>query len=460
MTADSFLADVATQVVAWHNRHPLARRITRKDVQGIGLVELPFARDGLPAWDAPQPKRGLLSLMFAPRQRRRSWPAFSEDVVPEIGLKRLAAFAHRHGYEDRPGPPGLPERAVAFDRDLLDPPKPAAQPPERVSRFLVTAAIDIGPQRPRLMLGRGRRPAVLGQRLWSLPRLAALGGGLLVAMLASVALLWLKAMPLRSSAPAGAAASAPAPAAASKPAPKPVASPSSAPAPASAAPAVAVAAPPGVASTPASAVVMQAPRPSVPEAPHRLPPASSAPATRTGSASAASRPATSPAMPASAMMPPLPASAVSTVPPIETQRASAPLVPRLRPDLAASARAEAPGGPLRPPPGQGPAAERAPGTPGVTPPRAIGAAPTAAASATRFYALVTRPVRSKAEADALLRRLRAETDRIGHPTATQTGLLESRDGWRATWWPFTNPRQAENARVALQRRIELEVVDF
>lgn len=60
----------------------------------------------------------------------------------------------------------------------------------------------------------------------------------------------------------------------------------------------------------------------------------------------------------------------------------------------------------------------------------------------------------------MLKRLRAETDRIAHPTATQTALQESRDGWRVTWWPFTNPRQAENARQALARRIELEVVDF
>ncbi len=268
MTADSFLADVATQVVAWHNRHPLARRITRKDVQGIGLVELPVARDAAPAWDAPQARRGLLALMFAPRQRRRSWPAFSEDLVPEVGVKRLAAFAQRHGYDDRPGPAGLPERVAAFDRDLLDPPKPAAQPPERAARYLVTAAIDIGPQRPRLMLGRGRRPAVLGQRLWSLPRLAALGGALLLAMLTGVALLWLKAMPTRGHAGAASAASAAAstPAAVAKRASAPPAPVASAPVPVSASgptlvpasvprPAPALAPPPAAAPAPAPAPV-------------------------------------------------------------------------------------------------------------------------------------------------------------------------------------------------------------
>jgi DNA/RNA-binding domain of Phe-tRNA-synthetase-like protein len=91
------------------------------------------------------------------------------------------------------------------------------------------------------------------------------------------------------------------------------------------------------------------------------------------------------------------------------------------------------------------------------PPRAAPPSPPAAA---HFYALVTRPVRTKPEGEAMLRRLRAETDRIAHPTATQTALQESRDGWRATWWPFTNPRQAENARQALARRIELEVIEF
>jgi hypothetical protein len=126
-------------------------------------------------------------------------------------------------------------------------------------------------------------------------------------------------------------------------------------------------------------------------------------------------------------------------------------VPSLRPDLAASARAEAglhPGLPQRP---------------ASTP--ATGASPSAGDSAARapapFYALVSRPLRSETEADALLKRLRAETQRIGHPTAIETGLQRTPDGWRVTWWPFTHPRQAENARAAMAaRRVDLEPVEF
>ena len=129
------------------------------------------------------------------------------------------------------------------------------------------------------------------------------------------------------------------------------------------------------------------------------------------------------------------------------QRASAPLVPSLRPDLAASARAEAalhPGLPVRPAPASGPSS----------------AASTARAPV-RFYALVSRPLRTEAEADALLRRLRAETQRIAHPTAIETGLQRTPEGWRVTWWPFTHPRQAENARAAMAaRRVDLEPVEF
>jgi hypothetical protein len=122
-------------------------------------------------------------------------------------------------------------------------------------------------------------------------------------------------------------------------------------------------------------------------------------------------------------------------------------VPSLRPDLAASARAEAarhPGLPVRPAPATGPS----------------DAASTARATV-RFYALVSRPLRTEAEADALLQRLRAETQRIAHPTAIETGLQRTPEGWRVTWWPFTHPRQAENARAAMAaRRVDLDLVEF
>jgi len=47
------MKDVAARVVAWHNRHPLARRIKPGDVSGIGVVTIPCApSDALPAGTA------------------------------------------------------------------------------------------------------------------------------------------------------------------------------------------------------------------------------------------------------------------------------------------------------------------------------------------------------------------------------------------------------------------------
>lgn len=439
------MADVAAQVVAWHNRHPLARRIARKDVQSVGIIALPFARPAQPAWNAVTPKRGLLALMFPKRVDRRPWPAFREDALPDIGTARLAQFALKLGWIERPGPAGLPERALQVDRDLLDTPpgRPAAeQPPERLDRFLVTAAIDLGPTRPRLVLGRGRRMPVLGQRLWSLPRIAALGGAVLLAVVVGVAGLWVAATGRRGAdavragaAPASAAAASSAASAAPVARPRPVA------APAASAAASLPARPASAAPVPSAPASVAAPTPPVP-AP--VPAATPAPAPASAAVPVPSSAA------ASAITPAAPPGSITAAPPSITQRASAPLVPPLRPDLAASARAEAarhPGLPQRPPPASG-----------AQPP---GGSASAAQAPVRFYALVSRPLRSEAEADALLRRLRAETQRIGHPTAIETGLQRTPEGWRVTWWPFTHPRQAENARAALAaRRVELELVEF
>jgi hypothetical protein len=152
---------------------------------------------------------------------------------------------------------------------------------------------------------------------------------------------------------------------------------------------------------------------------------------------------------------PVPAPTASTPSMPLTQRASAPLSPSLRPDLAASARAEAarhPDLPLRLPDVGASAARTAP---------LSREAASAARGSARFYALVSRPLRSQAEAEALLGRLRAETNRIAHPTAIETGLQRTPEGWRVTWWPFTHPRQAENARAALAaRRVDLDLVEF
>jgi hypothetical protein len=81
-----------------------------------------------------------------------------------------------------------------------------------VMRYTLTAAIEVGGERTRLLLGPDPRAAVLGRRLWSRPRLAAAGGGLMAAF--SLALGTLMAA-LPSEIPTRSLAAAPAPAAAS-----------------------------------------------------------------------------------------------------------------------------------------------------------------------------------------------------------------------------------------------------
>jgi hypothetical protein len=470
----SFLGDVADRVVAWHNRHPLAQRIRRADVQSVGIVQLPFGREPEPAWHAEPVRRGIWQVLFPGRLRRRVWPAFSEDALPEIGVQPLQAFARRHGYLDRPGPTDLPIRVLQLDEALFAAGAKSGAS-QREERFLVTAAVDAGMRRPRIVLGQGRVPPVLGQRLWSMPRLAALGGGLLLAVVIGIAALWLRAMAPRTAESTPGAPSASSPAQVLPPASAPargtasaVWTPASAPPPAAIEPPVA----PPVAPVPGSAAAVSAPTQPRPVASAAAPtrsavtsaapsasapaPASAAdaragpaPARATAAATAASATGASAPIASAAASGPTAASAAESplaFPLPEVQFASQPLV-RLRPDLVPGRRKGAASG----------VPETTPGPAGTSRPPPTASRP----AATAFYALVSRPMRSRAEAQALLERLRSETQRINHPTATQTALVESTDGWRVTWWPFTHPRQAENARAAMaSRRFALEVVAF
>ncbi len=53
------LNEVLARVVAWHNRHPLARRISASQVHSIGEVVLPFA-SAQPAAPPPPPRQEVL----------------------------------------------------------------------------------------------------------------------------------------------------------------------------------------------------------------------------------------------------------------------------------------------------------------------------------------------------------------------------------------------------------------
>lgn len=89
------------------------------------------------------------------------------------------------------------------------------------------------------------------------------------------------------------------------------------------------------------------------------------------------------------------------------------------------------------------------------------APPRASAAQATHFALVSAPLRSRAEAEAILARLRVDLARIRHPVAIETTLQQTPQGWRVSWFPFASQRHAENARGALAaHRIQWDLVPF
>jgi len=154
------------QVIRWHNRHPLARRLTPTDINGFGSADLPFS---------------------APQADGKRYALFDDaSLLPGISSRRLAAFALAHGYVERPGARHWARRAV--------PVAAGWNPTQAQSLHLQVAALKAGGRKSRrLLLGRPTAPGqawpVLGQRLWSLPRVAV--AGLLAALPLLAAGVWL-----------------------------------------------------------------------------------------------------------------------------------------------------------------------------------------------------------------------------------------------------------------------------
>jgi pyruvate/2-oxoglutarate dehydrogenase complex dihydrolipoamide acyltransferase (E2) component len=183
--------DIAARVVAWHNRHPLARRLRVADVFSVGHVALPYLK---PAAARPEHAAGGAgSLRERAIARARELPgaltpaadpplqeAFSDNFIPPLAPTEVAAFGARHGIERLQPPVGAPIRRV----------------PAHVSsgslawRWLLTAELRAGSARTRVLLGSVPGAPVLGRRLWSLPRVAALAalGGATVALLLAIKL--------------------------------------------------------------------------------------------------------------------------------------------------------------------------------------------------------------------------------------------------------------------------------
>ncbi|MDO9283260.1 MAG: hypothetical protein Q7U26_00105, partial [Aquabacterium sp.] len=76
------LHEVLARVVAWHNRHPLARRINASQVHSIGEVLLPFASaEALSPGGAPAPAQaGTDAPPALPAWRPRAAPAPAAEV--------------------------------------------------------------------------------------------------------------------------------------------------------------------------------------------------------------------------------------------------------------------------------------------------------------------------------------------------------------------------------------------
>jgi hypothetical protein len=408
--------ELAAQVAAWHNRHPLALRIRPAQVQGMGIVALPVrAGSGAAA--------------------RRVKPAFTDDVFAPITARQAAAFAARQGVKERPDITPLREVAAA-GADAA-----AAQP-----MYLRTAAIEAPGRRVRVLVAAGdpgrSRLAVLGPRLWSLQRTvvaAALGGAGGTALLAGVvATLWLWRAAPQAPAPepatAATAASAPATATAA-----------SAPATDSAAAATASAelAASGPereqagSSTAVAAAGLSAARAGDASS------ASSAPAASVASrdlpASAAAAVAIAPARAASVALPAASAPAVAAV---DAKAALADIRPRLTDEQRAEARRI--GRQIR---------EQ------DAPQATAAAAPLVAGG--RHFALVTRTTRGRPAAQLMQSLMASAAAGAALPGQARTEVMQVKEGFRAIWWPFASPADAEAARSALTAYgIKAELVEF
>ena len=133
------LNEVLTRVVAWHNRHPLARRIQATQVHSIGEVLLPFA--------SAQPLAGTTAPAPAPAPARAPAPTSAPaaaaapkaggslaDVVSARAAARpaaaAAAAAAPPGLAPHSAPPDeLADPAGATDLDPFAPDSPAGTAP-------------------------------------------------------------------------------------------------------------------------------------------------------------------------------------------------------------------------------------------------------------------------------------------------------------------------------------------
>ncbi|MFG6416355.1 hypothetical protein ACG02S_20890 [Roseateles sp. DC23W] len=440
---------LAEQIVDWHNRHPLARRIGVADVHTIGVVALPFVRasaqagglvepvltDAVSAFDelhgSPPVSRGavwlqrlkavpgLLSRLLG-RAPRTQWRAFNEKFLPGLSPTRIERFALAHGYAEPPATPETrPWRVIVIDEQQAA--KHGGWPFEL---YLMSAGADQGEARTRVLLGRGIPSQIIGRRLWDPRRVAAAGVTLLLLGALAVWQLW------------------------PRPAPPPAMP----------------AAPAAPAQASAASMALMAPAPaSVPV----VAPAASVPGAEASA----------------------PAEAASDIAPLPETGASDAPVPDIRPRLVTRTD-----GKQLPPLGGGKAPEKAaekggdkaadkapaPAASSPTPTPAPAAAPSPATpepakaeppdprlaqmagSPAKVAVALVGPPGSKAQAEALLARMKAGLVGVhSNPEALQSDVIQTPEGWRATIWPFASREQAQLINATLVARgLKTKAVNF
>ncbi len=438
------LQTVAARVAAWHNRHPLARRIVAEQVQSVGFVALPYlpaagqaakpanqtgkpgpsqeasgeaglslreraqARQAAGSTRAAAPAGEAAAPPVGPKPKLKA--AFSEDFIAPLSPRRVARWAMRHGVPLAQAPRGAPLRNVVAD------PLIAEKGQELQTLYVLTAMVELRGKRIRMLLSPGAREAVLGTRLWSPPRLAMGAGtlGSLAAAAATVALLWPS-----TPAPAQPKAAKQELSAAAGPVPPTALMPSIRPTSMRAEALVtlnALATPPAPAGAMGVAGAHAAAAPPVDVEPTlgrvSLPSLGLPHGDSTLAAARDRRMAQRGASIASAPQPPLPAASANA--------AVAAVTLAVAPVTAASAAG--PAGPV--------------------------------------FALSSRRLRTRAESDQTQVALKSLLAGAGH-NGLQVEVVPADDDWRVVGWPFPQRAQAEKAKVFLATRgIRMEVVDF
>jgi hypothetical protein len=452
------LQAVAARVVAWHNHHPLARPITAAHVSSIGYVALPFRSAVAPASapgsaQAAPDEGGSLRERAMARSRQGegegdpptaapSQPAagdllaaFSENFIAPLLPREVALWAARHGRTLAQAPTHAPLRQVLEDAAAV------TSAPHDVTLYVLTAAIEVGPRRTRVLVGGGNDPQILGRRLWDWPRL----GGLSVAALLLVAVgaagygllsgRWSKAdtpavPPLAASAPEHGPFAAEPPASAGQPAAE-------------------LQVPPvtEVAVVERSAEPAPLPQPMpVPEPPPEAPqrPRGPLPPDKPVPIQAEPSLPTLPPASAPAALPPV----APTRPPEVAPRQGRIPMPALAQLIPEAAKAEARAA-RRARNGDASAAPTTPVTPAAASPPHEPA-----------WAISTRPLRTRTEAEQVMAAMDGLLRPLGTPDV-RTEILPEGDDWRVVGWPYTERREAERAlAVLVARGMRVQVIGF